>query len=148
MENVAMDETKIFSPKGRFGRVKFACWGTLFLMLPRLLEPVGLFILPITFIIYIFTILKRLRDIDMSPWWALLAWIPVLNFPLLFISGNKSVNRFGYPPRPFTSSERIFAIFLPIVFIGILAGSLLPKYLETYEYYKQKAESEKVAPNK
>jgi len=144
------NERKLLSPKGRFGRLQLACWGTLFLMLPRLLSatvPIGLFLLPITFPLYIFSVLKRLRDLGLSPWWGLVAWIPLLNIPLLFIPGKKGENKYGFQPTKPTSSERIFGILLPIAFVGIIASSVLPAYQENYEYYKNRAEQEQ-APNK
>ena len=145
-----MSEHKIISQKGRLGRVRFACWGTAFLMIPRLLSsthPIGIFLLPITFPLYVFAIIKRLRDIGVSPWWALIAWIPLLNLPLLFIAGKSEDNKYGVAPKKYSSSELIFAIFLPIAFIGIIAASTLPKFQENYEHYKQRAEAEQTTPN-
>ena len=145
------EERKILSLKGRFGRVQFACWGTAFLMLPRFLSstyPIGIFVLPITFPLYIFTIIRRLRDIGISPWWALIAWIPVLNLPLLFIPGKNIANKYGEPPVKYTRSEAFFSILLPIVLVGLMSTSILPKWQESYEYYKQRAEAEQSASNK
>ncbi len=142
-ESIQPSDTAYYNPRGRLGKVRFAVWGTAFLMIPRLLSttyPIGMFIFPITFTLYIFTILKRLRDIGVSPWWGLIAWVPVLNIPLLFISGDAERNNYGLPPKKHTSSELFFAIFLPIAFIGILASTIVPNFIENYEYYKQKAE--------
>lgn len=132
------------SPKGRIGRIQFACWGTVFLMLPSFLsaaQPVGIIVLPITFPLYIFAIMKRLRDINTSPWLALIAWIPLLNLPLFFIPGSKADNRFGEPPVKFTSSELTFAIILPLAFTFLMFANIAPGFMETYEYYEMRAES-------
>ena len=134
-------EPKIISPKGRIGRIRFACWGTAFLMIPRLLSgayPVGVFVFPVTFVLYLFTVMKRLRDIGLSPWWTFIAWIPLLNLPLLFFPGSKEENKFGLPPKKYSNSEIFFAIFLPIAFIGIIAATAIPKFQENYEYYEQR----------
>ena len=115
-------------------------------MTPRLLSggfPLGLFVLPVTFTFYIFAVIKRLRDIDASPWWALIAWVPILNIPLLLIPGSKDKNRYGVAPKKYTSSELFFAIFLPLALVGLMSATVIPEFQKNYEYYLQQAEERK-----
>ena len=44
---------------------------------------------------------RRLHDLDRSGWWALLGYVPLVNFVLLLlfvVPGTEGNNRFGPPP--------------------------------------------------
>ncbi|AIF81212.1 hypothetical protein I862_03260 [endosymbiont of Acanthamoeba sp. UWC8] len=73
-------------------------------------------------------ITKRLHDINLSSWWVLLTFIPLIgtifSFILWVFPGTKNENRFGLPPAKASKLEYAFAvliiIFMTLFFIVIL----------------------------
>lgn len=61
---------------------------------------------------FIGLIVRRLHDADHSGWWALLAFVPVVNFLLmlylLVVPGTPGANRFGAPNPPNGALVRVF----------------------------------------
>ena len=87
---------------------------------------------------------RRLHDMDMSGWWALLSLVPVLNLPFhLFLylgNGSSSMNRYG-TPNPLPSGIvmlfgglfwfiNVFSIIATIAFMVI--AWLAPEWLLPY----------------
>ncbi|MGX2969378.1 DUF805 domain-containing protein [Ursidibacter sp. B-7004-1] len=49
--------------------------------------------------IHIYLATGRLKDMNVSPWWAALVIIPFVGFILMFPKGTKGANRYGEDPR-------------------------------------------------
>ncbi|MDP2575073.1 DUF805 domain-containing protein [Vibrio penaeicida] len=150
--DIPLKETKpqFYQLKGRLNRTEFACWATACLLLPNLLGEFGFLAMPITFFFYVLFIVKRLRDIGFSPWLVLIAWIPVLNFPLCLAPGDTVDNRFGDTPFPSSSVIKVMSVLLPIVYALLMFVSLmsaLPEFTQTYQQYEAKAESKLTDPS-
>ncbi|WP_104402661.1 DUF805 domain-containing protein [Vibrio penaeicida] len=149
---IPLKETKpqFYQLKGRLNRTEFACWATACLLLPNLLGQFGFLVVPITFFFYVLFIVKRLRDIGFSPWLVLIAWIPVLNFPLCLVPGDAVDNRFGEVPFSSSSIIKVLSVLLPIVYGSLMFVSfisVLPEYAETYQQYEAKAENKLTDPS-
>ena len=145
---------KIFSMRGRIGRVRYVAYsmlGNLVLMFAAMLlaiVAVGLLDLNedseetmmifavvayIPMVIYSVMVMKRrANDLDRSGWISMLMLVPVVNiifsFYLLLVKGTQGRNRFG--PAPVKNSGIIyFVIVLAAVFmLGIIAAIALPAY--------------------
>ncbi|MCK5896639.1 MAG: DUF805 domain-containing protein [Cocleimonas sp.] len=90
-----------------------------------------LFLLLISFIFSIIFFIRRLHDIEMSGWFALLAMIPLVNlFFGIFVlvkKGTEGENRFG-PSRATLTWEKvlgIIAIILIVLYVVLLIGSVV-----------------------
>ena len=73
--------------------------------------------------------IRRLHDINLSGWWMLVGFIPVINFLFfLYISvmpGTATVNRFG-PPRPTQSWEKVLGwIYVGLNILTIVGYALI-----------------------
>lgn len=91
-------------------------------------------LLPFIFFTVIVYPKRRLHDLNLSGWLVILIFIPVINvlfsLYLIFAHGNKSINQYGYPPRP-NRTIHYLAVFVPLVLIfiiGIFAAIALPAY--------------------
>ncbi len=68
---------------------------------------------------------------NLSGWWSLAAFIPLVGLVWVFKGGTRGVNRWGAPPPPNGLVVRIAGLALPILFmIGIVAAIALPAYQE------------------
>jgi len=112
----------LFSFKGRINRAKF--WGYLIIVelifmfimsgdlylfnltdsatIKDFLEILVLLVFALSIWIHLSLYVKRLHDLDKSGWWALLTFIPVINFfVLLYLGikkGTEGPNKFGEDP--------------------------------------------------
>lgn len=87
----------------------------------------GMFVVSVTLMI------RRLHDQDLSGWWCLLGFIPLVNLiliiMLLFIPGTIGENRFGLQPPPNTGWVIVGAIaYIAFIPVGILAAIAIPAY--------------------
>lgn len=120
--NLVYEPLSVLSLSQRLGRLRYACYqfaawftGFLLIALAMLLSVElvpGLVGIGVTLIVGLLLLLytvglmvRRLHDMDMSGWWALLSLVPVLNLPFhLFLylgNGSSSMNRYGTPnPLP------------------------------------------------
>jgi uncharacterized membrane protein YhaH (DUF805 family) len=150
-----IDETGVFSAKGRFGRLSYLAWSvvagfaTAFLI--GVFAGIGilsgtelspdngivanavlvLLYLGSTIVSILFSI-RRLHDLNRSGWWLLLSLIPLVNIlfflVLILWPGSKDGNNFG-PPRITRTWEKVVGLLLPIVMIiGIIAAIAIPAY--------------------
>jgi len=156
-------EIKVFSFKGRIGRIRYIGYsiglamliqmimsmlmGLIFSWFPPSQGTLTTIILPalITIpmlIISIMLTMQRLHDLNWTGWLSLLMFIPGINFifglVLTFMPGNDSENRFGLKPPPNTMGTYVVALVIPILIIGILAAIAIPAYND----FKQRAESQ------
>lgn len=163
------DLTGPLDPSGRFGRLSYIAWAmlvSLSLNLVQILlgaalgmtdtEPgqpgvaaavVGVITIVLGLVMIVLTVLfviRRLHDIDLSAWWALLGLVPLVNliFGLFVVlkPGDTGANRFG-PPRDTRGWEKVvggigvalIALSLLLLVIGLIAVMMNPELLEQLE---------------
>jgi len=138
--NLLPDEVqpvRIFSVSGRVGRLRYFAWavGTWFLLgaLSAIVGPqVTAFMwvgLAAYFVLNVMFLIQRSHDMDLSGWFTILAFIPLVGLFWLFKGGTPGSNRWGAPPPPNTLGVKIVAWLIPaIMVIGILAAIALPAY--------------------
>ena len=158
------DQSSVFSPKGRFGRLSYLAWATLITIVSWVItmmmvgtsammsgDSMGFFFqTPLVGIITIVSLvfgvifaIRRFHDINASGWWSILVFIPLLNLiaalVLMFAPGKPQINKYG-PPRITRGWEKVLGLLLPIVFIGgILAAIAIPAYNAYLEAARQAA---------
>jgi uncharacterized membrane protein YhaH (DUF805 family) len=147
-------EVKIFSAKGRIGRVRYIGYSiglTLLIgMLIAGLGAAGAAIGPgatmavvvvgyiFMFVVMFLLTVQRAHDFNSTGWLSLLSLIPLVNLIFWFIPGTEGENRFGKQTPPNGTGAVLLAAILPIVFVvGILAAVAIPSY---QEYVKRAAE--------
>lgn len=147
------DESSMFKPSGRAGRLRYFKYSTLMIFVMLLIAAVvggvisatggevdvetfsaisngaAILLLPISFMFMI----KRFHDIGWSGWWSLTMLVPLLNLIpsllLLFMPGTSGPNRFGNPPKRSGSGVVwIVAALVLVAVIGILAAIAIPAY--------------------
>lgn len=75
-------------------------------------------------------LIQRSHDMDLSGWFSILGFIPIVGLYWLLKGGTPGPNRFGAPPPPNTLGVKILAWILPAVMvIGIVAAIALPAYV-------------------
>lgn len=139
-------ELKLFSAKGRIGRLRYLAYGSgagIVYNLVVLALTVGLartnvlavaLIAPLLALLWftVITGIKRCHDIDISGWWSVTLIVPVIVLAWMFMPGSRGANRFGPPPPPNTLGVRLLGLIMPVIFIvGILAAVAIPAY-KTY----------------
>ena len=156
----AYGEVKIFSARGRIGRVRYLAYsfgsimaGLLILavlmgIIAAAAGPAAAFTVYIAGIIALVVVgvlfgIQRLHDLDKSGWLYLVMLIPLVgaffSFYLIFAPGTKEMNRFGNPPPPNSGGVVLAAWLIPVFFmlIGILAAIAIPQYQKYVEKAKQ-----------
>ncbi|MEM7083431.1 MAG: DUF805 domain-containing protein [Pseudomonadota bacterium] len=155
-------DVKIFSPQGRFGRIRYLAhsfWVSSLIYAVGVLIVVSLglaadevtegtasaiIMIPLIVVTFIFTI-KRCHDFNASGWWSVLVLIPLVNLLFVFIPGNAGANRFGKKPPPNTLLLWLGGLALPLTFMaGVLAAIALPAY-QDYTARAQVGESMNVS---
>ena len=149
---------KLFSAKGRIGRLRLLAYSTaayvLFLGASMVIgfaigatggkdgAAIAVYLLMIPWIIFaVLTAIQRSHDMNWSGWWSLLALIPLVGLIWVFKSGTKGANRFGAPPPPNTLGVKILGLAFPVIAgIGIVAAVALP----AYQTYVQRAKAVQV----
>ncbi|MCG6896101.1 MAG: DUF805 domain-containing protein [Thiocapsa sp.] len=164
-----VDMTGPFDPHGRFGRLSYIAWAVAVSFGVNLVqmalafafgvsagEPIpdtpaaavvtgislvlGLAVMIATILFFI----RRLHDIELSGWWALLMLVPLVNvvFGLYGIlkPGTDGPNRFG-PPRPTAGWEKLLGgigavligISIAAVLIVLVAALMNPQLMQTLQ---------------
>ena len=77
------------------------------------------FVIPI--IVFVLT-MRRVRDFNLSAWWAFTILVPFVTLIYLFVPGTKGDNRFGPQPSPNHPGLRFTAFALPIALLGFYYG--------------------------
>lgn len=136
-------ELNFFSAQGRIGRLRYLAWATGASVLFNIaitgigMAMPGSILFTIASIIGIVVLIwfsalcaiKRCHDMNISGWWSLTSFIPIIALAWAFWPGTQGDNRFGPPPPPNTLGVRILGLLLPVVFfIGILAAIAIPSY--------------------
>ncbi|MGP0173171.1 DUF805 domain-containing protein [Pseudomonas sp. NCHU5208] len=141
-------ELKVLSLNGRIGRVRYLAWSmamllctipilTLIEVLQAFSSTLGILVLvlgALSFIVFGICIgVQRLHDMGWSGWLWLLTVIPVIggifSLLMLIIPGTQDANRYGPPPPPNSTSVKILACLIPLIFIiGMVAAIALPQY--------------------
>jgi uncharacterized membrane protein YhaH (DUF805 family) len=151
-------EMKLFSAKGRIGRLRYLAYGSgasmLFYVvlstLPFALLGMGtallyvLLVAPLAALLWFSVIsgIKRCHDMNISGWWSLTLIVPVIVLAWMFVPGDRGENRFGPPPPPNTLGVRLLGLLMPVVFlVGILAAIALP----AYQHYTDRARAARAA---
>lgn len=147
-------EVKIFSARGRLGRVRYIGYTIAFSFLILLIGSfiVGILValirpkdvsammtislLPyvLVYAIQIWLTIQRCHDFNFSGWLSVLIIIPLAGFVFWFIPGTDGPNRWGNKTPPNTTTNIVMALVVPVVavaLIGILAAIAIPQY-QTY----------------
>ena len=148
VQDVALDAAvqpiKLWPPNGRIGRLRFLAYSmglyVVFFAITFLLGLLAGFtkLGPasagwIGILVYFFgtavLLIQRSHDMDMSGWWSIAAFIPLVGLYWLFKGGTPGANRWGGPPPPNGWAVRIIGLLFPALFIiGIVAAIALPAY--------------------
>ncbi len=151
-------QPKIFTPKGRIGRLRYLayCLASYAFLLPALIVGIltgstgtqemggitGILLIVgyIGMIISYFIFAKRrFNDMDKTGWMSLLMIIPLVNIFiglwLMFGRGTDGDNQYGAAPNANPLSVKIFGLIFPVLFIvgGILAAIAIPAYQDYVE---------------
>lgn len=154
-DSSAVDETSVFSPAGRFGRLSYIAWGMLVGVIgniitailggtapvsPELggtaLAVIGIVSL-LTLVLYVIFSIRRCHDFNGSGWLMLLVLIPIVNFVLFLYlwlkRGDEGPNNYA-PPRVTAGWEQVVGIIgiivLVIILVGVIAAIAIPSYIQ------------------
>ena len=137
---------RIWPPRGSIGRLRFLAYSlALYLLAVVLAAVLGLVSVFVgvrpelvawaSIAIYpgagLLVPIQRSHDMNLSGWWSLLAFIPLVGLYWLLKGGTPGDNRWGAPPPPNGLGVRILA-FVMVAFVafgviaGIVAGIAMP----------------------
>ena len=143
---------RIWPPSGRIGRLRMLAYSlglyVLFIVFSAIVGAglgfvgaaagsrsgigagMGLFSL-VGFAVYVFAsvliLVQRSHDMNMSGWWSIAAFIPLVGLYWVLNPGSAGANRWGAPPPPNGLAVKIFGWFFPaLMVIGIVAAIALP----------------------
>lgn len=159
---------RIFAMDGRIGRIRYIVYGFIVqlvvtvaagmvaaLALPAVTGRSDADVLAIPLMVAIYAPIlitalvlarRRLNDLDLSGWVALLLLVPLANFilvlVLLFWPGSKGANRFGPRPVPNSGALVFFGLLVPLALVAALAAVAIPAYQE----YVKRAQAGQVQP--
>jgi len=139
---------RLWPPSGRIGRLRFLAYTLALYGLVILLSfALGLLaalvssgsatattaVVTIGVIAYtianITLLIQRSHDMNLSGWWSLAAFIPLVGLVWIFKGGTPGTNRWGAPPPPNGLAVRVFGLMMPIVFaIGMISAIAIPSY--------------------
>jgi uncharacterized membrane protein YhaH (DUF805 family) len=144
VEAADFQQVRLWPPRGRMGRLRFLAYGVgLYLGLILITFVLGVvaaltragptIAIVVGMALYFFGILvllvQRSHDMNLSGWWSLVAFIPLVGLLWVFGPGSKGANRWGAPPPPNGLAVKIVGLFFPILgLIGIAAAIALPAY--------------------
>ena len=147
-QGVGFQPVRLWPPEGRMGRLRLLAYGTgmyiAFLLVSGLLGIVAgmtrstnatLVVGILSFVLYFVgatvLLIQRSHDLDLSGWWSIAAFIPLVGLFWLFKGGTPGSNRWGAPPPPNGWGVRILGLIIPAVMVvGILAAIAVPAYVD------------------
>jgi uncharacterized membrane protein YhaH (DUF805 family) len=140
-------EVKVFSFKGRMGRVRYIVNFMGFYILMGVVgaalqaADINFLVFPIGaayIVISVMLTIQRCHDFNTSGWLSILLIIPIVNFFIFWlVPGTDGANRWGNKTPPNSILSTILATVLPIIFIvGILAAIAIPQYQKYVERAK------------
>jgi uncharacterized membrane protein YhaH (DUF805 family) len=149
----AVQPVRLWPPRGRVGRLRFFAYSmglyVLFMVVTFALEIIAgvtrttpMTATAIGLLLYFvgsaLLLIQRSHDMNLSGWWSIAAFIPLVGLFWLFNGGTPGVNRWGAPPPPNTRGVKIIAwIFPALVLLGIFAAAALA----AYQQYTLRAEA-------
>ena len=157
-QGVGFQPVRLWPPEGRMGRLRLLAYGTgmyiAFLLVSGLLGIVAgmtrstnatLVVGILSFVLYFVgatvLLIQHSHDLDLSGWWSIAAFIPLVGLFWLFKGGTPGRNRWGAPPPPNGWGVRILGLIIPAVMVvGILAAIAVPAYVD----YTKRAQSRAV----
>lgn len=152
---VGYQPVRLWPPNGRMGRLRLLAYGSgLYLVLiaaqtllgfavamtqsANAALAVGVGTLALYFVAATILMIQRSHDMNLSGWWSIVAFIPLVGLFWLFKGGTPGANRWGAPPPPNGWGVRILGLILPAVFVfGIVLAIALPAYVD----YTKRAQS-------
>lgn len=154
----AYGELKVFSLRGRIGRLRYLAWSLLVLMITSPLSLLGASMMSVSdgagsVVMALVGIgivaalipmgVQRLHDIGWSGWFLLLNLVPVVGsiFPLVMVlmPGSKGVNAYGPPPPANSTTVKVITglwlaaivlLFVSVLFVGVDMFSSLKEHME------------------
>ena len=138
-------EIRVFSPRGRIGRVRYIGYSTGLSMLVLLVAGmaagvagmasvgaaviVGVLGYVAALAVQFLLSIQRSHDMNVTGWLSLIALIPFGLLVFWIVPGTRGENDYGKPPPPNTAGAIVLACLLPFVFIGgIMAAVAIPAY--------------------
>ncbi len=142
---------RVFSSKGRIGRLRYIAYTVGITLLAYLAFGAGIFTagaltntemvagifmpflslsaMAIVITVNVLLTIQRCHDFNTNGWLSLLIVIPVLPLIFWFIPGTDGLNRFGPPPPPNRGVLLyVIPLLLLLIVIGILAAIAIPAY--------------------
>ncbi len=143
----AFQPVKIWSARGRVGRLRYLSYqGVAYLLMlvlafvggvaGAMLQSPGLMVglMVVGFVPYlVLTVLltiQRCHDMDWTGWASLLVLIPLVGLLFWFVPGTPGANRFGGPPPPNGTGVKVLVWggVVAMLLVGVLAAIALPAY--------------------
>jgi uncharacterized membrane protein YhaH (DUF805 family) len=141
-------DVRLFSTKGRLGRVRYIGYLIGFSLLALILgsaaigmigagfrvAPSGNFVvvfgLPylLFYAVQILLTIQRCHDFNASGWLSLIVIIPLAGFLFWFIPGTDGANRWGHKTPPNTTATVVFTLLLPLLVVGALSAISISQY--------------------
>jgi len=147
-QDVGVQPVRFWRPSGRMGRLRLLAYSAalylVFIVVSGVLGGVaGAFGSPrtalalgiVAFVVYLVgglvLLIQRSHDMDLSGWWSLAAFIPLVGLLWLVKGGTPGANRWGAPPPPNGWAVRIIGLVFPVVLVvGVVAAIALPAYVD------------------
>ena len=145
-------QPKLFSMNGRIGRIRYLAYSLIAMLaygfvvgiiaavaIPTMSgasETMTGFVMIALYapliVFSIFLMKRRLNDLNMSGWWQLIAYIPIIGalfalFMLLW-PGKKESNKYGPAPAKNSPVLVLAGLVMPLFLAGILAAIAVPAY--------------------
>jgi uncharacterized membrane protein YhaH (DUF805 family)/Tfp pilus assembly major pilin PilA len=137
-------EVKIFSARGRIGRMRYigytigvtVLFGILINIAAGLVGLAGpnAALLAITVgyvgivVVQVLLKIQRSHDMNVTGWLSLIMLIPLAALVFWFVPGTRGENNYGKQPPPNGMGVIILGCVLPIAFVGMMAGIAVPAY--------------------
>jgi uncharacterized membrane protein YhaH (DUF805 family) len=152
---VGVQPVRLWPPSGRIGRLRLLAYSAAlylaFIVVSAVLggfagatrsPKTALALGVVAFIVYVVgglvLLIQRSHDMNLSGWWSLAAFVPLVGLLWLVKGGTPGANRWGAPPPPNGLAVRIIGLIFPVVLVvGVIAAIALPAYVD----YTKRAQS-------